>query len=59
MAKNLAAAGHDVAEHAVDLTGVDVRMGMLAREIYQKFADGDGARQDFWGIIHTIRAAER
>lgn len=45
-----------LAEQAIDLTGVDARMGRLAREIYQEFAAGDGARQDFSGIIHTIRA---
>ncbi len=28
---------------------------MLAREIYRDFAAGDGAAQDFSGIINTIR----
>ncbi|HWM15829.1 MAG TPA: 3-hydroxyisobutyrate dehydrogenase [Microbacterium sp.] len=45
-----------LAEQAIDLTGVDARMGRLAREIYKDFADGAGARQDFSGIINTIRA---
>lgn len=45
-----------LAEHAIAATGVDARMGMLAREIYQAFAAGDGAGQDFSGIINTIRA---
>ncbi len=44
-----------LAEQAMDLTGVDARMGRLAREIYQEFAAGAGAGQDFSGIIRTIR----
>jgi len=44
-----------LAEQAVQLTGVDARMGMLAREIYAHYADGPGAGQDFSGIINTIR----
>ena len=52
MAKDLG-----LAEQAVGLTGVDAKMGMLARELYRDFADGDGAGQDFSGIINTIRAA--
>ncbi|WP_426322160.1 3-hydroxyisobutyrate dehydrogenase [Microbacterium sp. E-13] len=44
-----------LAEQAVQLTGVDARMGMLAREIYAHFADGPGAAQDFSGIINSIR----
>ena len=45
-----------LAEQAIDLTGVDARMGRLAREIYKEFAAGAGAGQDFSGIINTIRA---
>ena len=45
-----------LAEHAIVSTGVDAQMGMLARRIYQEFADGPGASQDFSGIINTIRA---
>jgi 3-hydroxyisobutyrate dehydrogenase len=45
-----------LAEQAVSLTGVDARMGMLAREVYREFAAGPGAGQDFSGIINTIRA---
>ena len=48
-----------LAEQAIDLTGVDARMGRLAREIYREFADGAGAGQDFSGIINTIRAESR
>lgn len=48
-----------LAEQAIDLTGVDARMGLLAREIYKEFADGAGAGQDFSGIITTIRAESR
>ncbi|GAA5145007.1 3-hydroxyisobutyrate dehydrogenase [Microbacterium pseudoresistens] len=45
-----------LAESAIDLTGVDAQLGRHARAIYKAFADGDGARQDFSGIINTIRA---
>ena len=44
-----------LAEQAMDLTGVDTKMGRLAREIYREFAAGAGAGQDFSGIIRTIR----
>lgn len=46
-----------LAEHAIVSTGVEARMGMLAREIYRQYADGDGAGKDFSGIIETIRDA--
>ena len=45
-----------LAEQAIDLTGVDARMGRLAREIYKEFAAGPGGGQDFSGVINTIRA---
>jgi 3-hydroxyisobutyrate dehydrogenase len=51
MAKDLG-----LAERAIAETGVDARMGLLAREIYQDFASGPGAGQDFSGVIHAIRA---
>jgi 3-hydroxyisobutyrate dehydrogenase len=44
-----------LAEQAIDLTGVDAKLGLMAREIYKQFAAGDGARQDFSGIINTVR----
>lgn len=46
-----------LAQAAIDLTGVDARMGSLAREIYREYADGEGAGRDFSGIIRTIRTA--
>lgn len=46
-----------LAEHAIMSTGVNARMGMLAREVYRSYAEGDGAQRDFSGIIGTIRAA--
>lgn len=46
-----------LAEEAIDLTGVDAKLGRLAREIYQEFADDDGADKDFSAIITAIRAA--
>lgn len=45
-----------LAAHAIASTGVEARMGLLAREIYARYADGPGAGQDFSGIINTIRA---
>ena len=45
-----------LAEKAVELTGVDARMGMLARTIYREFVDGGGAGRDFSGIIESVRA---
>ncbi|BDV32079.1 3-hydroxyisobutyrate dehydrogenase [Microbacterium terricola] len=50
MAKDLG-----LAAQALELTGVDARMGRLAGEIYTAFASGPGAGQDFSGIITTIR----
>jgi 3-hydroxyisobutyrate dehydrogenase len=44
-----------LAETAIASTGVEARMGMLAREIYARFAEGPGAGMDFSGIITTIR----
>ncbi|MAP63323.1 MAG: 3-hydroxyisobutyrate dehydrogenase [Microbacterium sp.] len=45
-----------LAEKAVALTGVDARMGMLARAVYREFVEGGGAGRDFSGIIDSIRA---
>lgn len=53
MAKDLG-----LAEQAIQLTGTDARMGLLAREVYREFADGPGATEDFSGIIRTIRGSE-
>lgn len=50
MAKDLG-----LAEQAIERTGVDARLGLLARRIYKEFADGPGATQDFSAIINTIR----
>lgn len=52
MAKDLG-----LAHAAIDDTGVAARLGLLAHEIYSEFASGDGARQDFSGIITDIRSA--
>lgn len=45
-----------LAEKAVELTGVDARMGMLARAVYREFVDGGGGTRDFSGIIDSVRA---
>ncbi|QIK62384.1 3-hydroxyisobutyrate dehydrogenase [Leucobacter viscericola] len=45
-----------LAEQAIALTGVDARLGLLAREIYADYAAGEGAHRDFSGIIETIRS---
>lgn len=50
MAKDLGLAADAIAK-----TGVEARVGMLAREMYRAFADGPGAGRDFSGIIEMIR----
>ncbi len=50
MSKDLGLAAAAIAD-----TGTDAKMGSLAVEIYQAFAAGAGANQDFSGIINTIR----
>lgn len=52
MAKDLG-----LAQQAIALTATDAKLGMLAGNLYAAFADGNGAQQDFSGIINTIRAA--
>ena len=44
-----------LAAQALDLVGLDARMGRLARDIYSDYAAGEGASRDFSGIITTIR----
>lgn len=44
-----------LAAQAIELTGVDARLGLLARDIYRAYAEGAGADKDFSGIIGTIR----
>ncbi len=50
MAKDLG-----LAAQAFESTGVHSEIGMLASEIYTRFAEGDGAVLDFSGIIEDIR----
>ena len=45
-----------LALQAIASTGVAAQLGRHAQEIYAAFAAGDGAGQDFSGIINTIRA---
>ena len=45
----------NLAVTAIEENGVSAQMGQLAAEIYQQFSEGQGARQDFSGIINTIR----
>ncbi|GAB2553235.1 3-hydroxyisobutyrate dehydrogenase [Leucobacter ruminantium] len=52
MAKDLG-----LAEQAIASTGVDAKLGLLAREIYAAYAAGEGSDRDFSGIIDTIREA--
>lgn len=54
MAKDLG-----LAVQALTSTGVDGRMGALAGEMYRRFAEGEGADQDFSGIVNEIRANSR
>ncbi|GAA4380872.1 3-hydroxyisobutyrate dehydrogenase [Agromyces bauzanensis] len=48
-----------LAEQAIDLTGVDAKLGLLARSIYAEYAAGEGAGKDFSGIINTVRDQSR
>lgn len=50
MAKDLTLANNALQDH-----GVDAQLGRLAAAIFAEFAQGPGARQDFSGIINTIR----
>jgi 3-hydroxyisobutyrate dehydrogenase len=50
MAKDLTLAGNALQEQ-----GVDAQLGRRAAAIFAEFAQGPGARQDFSGIINTIR----
>ena len=50
MAKDLG-----LALQAFESTGVNAEIGTLASQIYTRFADGDGATQDFSAIINDIR----
>ena len=52
MAKDLG-----LALQAIEQTGTDARMGMLAQRIYAAYAAGEGAGRDFSGIIEEIRGA--
>lgn len=52
MAKDL-----DLALQAISSSGVDARLGITAEEIYREWSAGDGASQDFSGIINRIRSA--
>lgn len=42
---------------AIEATGVDAQLGRHAQQMYAAFAAGEGAHQDFSGIINTIRAS--
>lgn len=43
--------------HAIERTGVDARLGTLARERYDEFIGAGGAEKDFSAIISMIRDA--
>lgn len=51
MAKDLG-----LAEQAIELTGIDAKLGRMAREIYRAYAGGPDGASDFSGIINTIRS---
>lgn len=44
-----------LAAHALESSGVDAQLGTLARELYERFAEGGGAALDFSAIINEIR----
>ncbi|WP_313823353.1 3-hydroxyisobutyrate dehydrogenase [Citricoccus sp.] len=50
MAKDLG-----LAKHAIETTGTQSQIGLLAEEIYAAFASGQGGTKDFSGIIEQIR----
>jgi 3-hydroxyisobutyrate dehydrogenase len=50
MAKDLG-----LAEQAIAATGVHAEAGLLAADVFRRFAEGDGAMMDFSGIITAIR----
>ncbi|WP_413542749.1 3-hydroxyisobutyrate dehydrogenase [Citricoccus nitrophenolicus] len=50
MAKDLG-----LAKSAIETTGIEGRIGLLAEEIYAAFAQGEGGSKDFSGIIELIR----
>lgn len=50
MAKDLG-----LAEHAIADTGVHAELGLVAAEVYRRFADEGGAASDFSAIIEEIR----
>lgn len=52
MAKDLG-----LAKHAIESTGASAMLGLHAHDIYAAFAEGEGASQDFSGIINEIREA--
>ena len=43
--------------HALELAGVEAKMGMLARRLYSEFVAAGGGTTDFSGIINSIREA--
>lgn len=51
------AAGHRAADAPVSGGVVGAEMGRLAQRTYAAYADGEGARRDFSGIIETVREA--
>jgi 3-hydroxyisobutyrate dehydrogenase len=50
MAKDLG-----LARHAIEATGTESRLGLLAEEIYAAFASSEGAGKDFSAIVQQIR----
>ncbi|WP_425585514.1 3-hydroxyisobutyrate dehydrogenase [Streptomyces lunalinharesii] len=52
MAKDLGLAANAVREH-----GVPAQLGLAAAQLYADYAAGAGARQDFSGIVRTLRDA--
>ncbi|MEV4433167.1 3-hydroxyisobutyrate dehydrogenase [Streptomyces sp. NPDC049555] len=50
MAKDLA-----LAANAARTGGVDAELGLRAARLFAEFAEGEGAAQDFSGIIHAVR----
>ena len=48
-----------LAMEASDESGASTPMGVRARELYERFADGEGSTRDFSGIIEMLRSDPR
>ncbi len=45
----------NLSQEAAASINADTALGKAAKELYEKYAEGDGAHMDFSGIINMIR----